>query len=331
MNDDNDDKRVGRDDANGNEVRQPLTPTTDDPIRYLEEGANSNIVRVWRFAAHRHGVYRIGEQSVVDGRFRSRSNFDSSWECDECHPYKEWNEGLRIKAAFDEREMWVSVIDAGDRERAVRTAGDRGVEYVALPVFMGGEVALLTTEPCFEPGDGSQLVVWHDGLVEKGLMPLRWSGSLSSSRGFLPPARVYRLWEAYHPDTRRRCWHAHDTKAKAKQCAVETGELLDGTSKGWYVRGCSEWRMMGRIGVTGSRLRELLNESAIPSWDRPIVDKRTGSDRVYVEFGPILWDDPRFVMLREAAQWTTPPGFRPPPFMLTVRVDVVSGRLTGTS
>ena len=103
---DNDDQGAEQGGVNGNKVRQPLAPTTDDPIRYLGEGASSSIMRVWRFAEDHHGFYRIGEQSVLDGRFRSRFNFDSSWECDECHPYMEWSEGLRIKAAFDGREMW---------------------------------------------------------------------------------------------------------------------------------------------------------------------------------------------------------------------------------
>ena len=83
--------------------------------------------------------------------------------------------------------------------------------------------------------------------------------------------------------------------------------------------------MLGRVGVPGFRLSEILNECHVPSWETPIKGGVTEQDRMYVEFGPIVWDDPRFVKVREAAKWTTRPGFRPPPFALTVRVDVLTG------
>jgi hypothetical protein len=322
---DEDAEAVQRDDS------QTFVPSTDDPIQYLQESLLSNWVTEWRFVGSRHGVYRIGEQSVRDGTVRSRLNFDDSWECDVCRPFKEWKEGQRILTGFEDREMWVSVVVVGDRERAVRTARRHRTDYVALPIIVGGEVALLTTGPLFDRGIGSQIVEAHEWFVENVMMPLRWSGSISASEGFLPAARTYEFWEAYHKDTGRRCWHAHDDKDDARRCAVETGELLDGTSKGWYVRGCSEWRMLGRIGVPGFRLSELLNEFHVPSWEKAIRGEAMEQDRMYVEFGPILWDDPRFVKLREAAKWTTRPGFRPPPFALTMRVDVDSGKMTGSA
>lgn len=309
--------------------RPKLTPITDDPIGYMSGWAASNLMTEFRLQENHHGCYRIGELSALSGRIRSRVNYDHMWECLDCRPFKEAKEGRRIVQGFGDQPMWVSVFKAHDRSRAVRTARDRGYGYVALPIGFGNEIVLLTTESMFEDGAGCQRVRDIEQFVKEAVMPLRWAGSLSSSRRFLPPARDHRYWEAHHPGTGRKCWHAHETKEDAKLCAIETGERLDGTPKGWYVRGCSEWRMLGRIGVTGDRLAELLHEVGISSWSNMSSDSRADLDPTYVEFGPIEWDDERFVILREKADWVTPAGFHPPPIEVTIRIDTDARRMTG--
>jgi hypothetical protein len=317
-----------------NDSGRGVTPETDDPIRYLESMTSSTIVTEWRWQGHNHGVYRIGELSALTGRGRSRMNFDHRWECDECHPFKAWSEGSRILNGFDGYDMWVSVIGAEDRERVRRKVGRDVFLYVALPIVMGHEVVVLTTAPLFEVGSGSQFVgdIRPDieAFVRETLMPLRWAGSISSSQGFLPPAREHHYWEAHHPDTGRRCYHPHGSKEDAQRCRDEIVERLEETTKGWYVRGCSEWRMVGRIGVPGFRLREILDEVGIVSLSSPILDRRVGNDRTYIEFGPVSWQDARFVRLRERAKWTTPARWVPPPLSVTVRFDVSSGDVTAT-
>jgi hypothetical protein len=257
-------------------------------------------------------------------------NFDHSWECDECHPFKEWPEGGRIIEGFDGRDMWVSVVRAEDRERVRRKVDRAGLLYVALPIVMGHSAVVLTTGPLFDAGSGSQFVSHIASFVRETVMPLRWAGSIGSSQGLLPPAREHRYWEAHHPDTGRRCWHVHESKEEAQECKAEIGERLGGDTKGWYVRGCSEWRMVGRIGVPGVRLRELLDQAGIVSLSSPILDGRVGDDRRYIEFGPVPWDDPKFVRLRDRAKWTTPARWTPPRLSVTIRFDVGSGDVTAT-
>jgi hypothetical protein len=308
-----------------NDSGRGVTPETDDPIRYLEAMTHSTIVTEWRWQGHDHGVYRVGELSALTGRARSRMNFDHRWECDECHPYKAWAEGGRIIDGFDGHDMWVSVIRAEDRDRGRRKVDRAGLLYVALPVIMGHEVVVMTTGPLFKAGSGSQFVgdlaPDIESFIREVVMPLRWAGSISSSQGFLPPARKHRHWEAHHPDTGRRCWHLHDSMQEAQGCRDEIGQRLDGSTKGWYGRGCSEWRMVGRIGVPGFWLERLLDEVGIASLSSPILDRRVGEDRTYIEFGPVSWDDPRFVRLRERAKWTTPARWTPPPLSVTIRIQ----------
>jgi hypothetical protein len=306
------------------------TPETDDPIPFLEASNRSTIVTEWRWQGHEHGVYRIGELSALTGRARSRMNFDHRWECDECHPFKEWPEGSRIIDGFDGHEMWVSVVSIEDRDRVRRKVDRAGLLYVALPVVMGHSVVVLTTGPLFDAGSGSQFVDDIESFVREIVMPLRWAGSISSSQGLLPPAREHRYWEAHHPDTGRRCWDLHESKDEAQRCRDNIGLRLDGAKKGWYVRGCSEWRMVGRIGVPGFRLRELLDEAGIVSLSKRVVGRSSDEDRIYIEFGPVPWDDRRFVELRDRAKWTTPARWTPPPLSVIIRFDVGSGAVTAT-
>lgn len=44
---------------------------------------------------------------------------------------------------------------------------------------------------------------------------------------------------------------------------------LDGSTKGWYVRGCSLWRQLGTLQKRGDELRKILDKLRIKSWMEP--------------------------------------------------------------
>ncbi len=272
------------------------------------------------------GALRVpGGWAGLGGTYRSRLNFDHKWTCQTCHPYAAKREGERIQKAFFEHEMWVSVVATTDVARAVRKARRSGVSYVALPVGNGDRYVVCTTGPLFE-GGGSALVQYQSEFVKDTLMPLRWEGRLRSTRRFLPPDRSYDYWETHHPDTGRRCWHLHHTKPEAAQCRVEMATRLDGTTKGWYLRGISEWRAIGMFSATGRQLMALLDELGIEAYMTVTDDRRALEDPYWVMFRSVPWDDSRFVGLRLRAGWSAPAKFHPPPSGATVRVDVKSGK-----
>jgi hypothetical protein len=319
-------------------------PLSYEPVAYLKRELKSPINTIWRWQASNHGVYRTAQMSAKSGRLKSGLNFDHSITCDVCHPYKVAREGRRILEAFDgydkggsrydgnTYDMYVSVVHKDHIDKAVRRARDRVTRYVALPIGMSTEYVVLTTEALFD-GDGSEKTAWRVNLVMNTVMPLRWEGRLRASQGFLPPDRQHDFWEAHHPGTGRRCWHLHPSKDEAKACREDLAKRLNETTKGWRIRGVSEWRMVGRVGVTGEDLRALCDELGLlshvgpmPSWAPPVAD-----DAYVVEFGPVEWNDPTFVELRKLAKWQVPPNFSPPPLKVTYQIDVVEGWMTGSA
>jgi hypothetical protein len=276
--------------------------------------------------ASTHYSYGVLEGSAITGDMRTRPSYDFKWSCEKCRPFKERAEGRRVIEAFDGRDMFVGVVDLSEREAVGRLANDTGAPYVFLPITNGLGVVLST----LEMAQNLELVEFQGWFVERTVMKARADGSLSSSRGFLPPAREYKFWEAHHPKTARRCWHAHDSDLGARQCAHDTGMALDGTKKGWYVRGCSPWRQLGTLGKRGDELREILDRLRIKSW-METAPSEDGEPQLRIE--AMEWDDPRFVRLRERANWKMPgkAGNRwtPPPFTVEVRLNVDVGKMAG--
>ena len=139
------------------------------------------------------------------------------------------------------------------------------------------------------------------------------------------------MFEAYHRETARRCWHSHPTEDEAQECTESIGEILDGSAKGWYVRGCSEWRKLGSIRVLGKELRKLLDRYHVKSWEEPSPSGDEADASLRIE--PMAWDNPRFVRLREAAEWKKPGNpdhqWHPPPFAISMSINVDYGRITG--
>lgn len=289
----------------------------------------------------------------MSGIARSRVNFDGDPSCLVCRPHLEEKEGQRIRDGFNGYcnrkvgytihgagfEMWASIVSHVRVDRAVRRARDMGLPYVAVAIFLGDEYVLLTTGPIFDDG-GSQLVADQCTFVWDVLMPLWWKGlptprgrkrGIRSTQGFLPPAREYRFWEVHHPLTGRRCWHMHGTREEAEVCRDELGISLDGTTKGWRIRGFNGFWSLGRMKVYGDQLRDLLEELRLPvvrvaEWGGRI----DGEDSWVVEFGPVEWSDTRFVELRLRAGWIEPPRFVPPPGLRAMRFNFNDGTMTGT-
>lgn len=294
----------------------------------------------------RHFMYSSLDASARSGEGRVRACFDDKWDCETCRPYKEKKEGRRIMEAFQGHEMYLSVTSTADRDRVRRLAKRLGALYVAVPC---GPTVVLSTMPLEEysvPVDDVEDVV--TGLV----MRLRWKGRLGSTRGFLLPARPEpSSWEAYHPSTARRCHHSHASKGEAERCAATTGETLDGSSDGWYVRRTSEWKRLGtlRVDVRGLLKLQAADPKPIPLHELVINELAAiaqtcglvsaGGGPVCVEggelrFDAMAWDDPRFVRFRQLTRWK-PPGragnrWQPPIFRLALRVDR-RGRVSGAS
>lgn len=258
------------------------------------------------------------EQSGRTWESRTRFQYDHRWNCFECRPYKEKKEGDRILTAFDDSDMWVTVVSTGDTLTVKNLAGDAGVQYVSVPI--SGRAVVLTTGPLDVEGDDSELVENITDFTVNLLMPLRWLGTLSSSRGLLPPARpLTGLYEAHHPGTRRRCWHLHESRDEAGDCAEEW-KSVDGVTTGWYVRSTSEWRKMGRFEKTGRDLRQIADQLGI----KTSVDMV--SDLDLLTFEPMGWEDERYEALRREAGWTPPSDtFQPPPLEVHLTVTIRKG------
>ena len=258
------------------------------------------------------------EQSARTGELRTRFQYDYAWDCFECRPYKEKREGGRILTAFAECDMWVTVVPTGDTHTVKNLASDAGVQYVSVPI--SGRAVVLTTGPLNVEGNESELVEDKTDFTVNLLMPQRWLGTLSSSRGFLPLARrLSGLYEAHHPGTRRRCWHLHPSENEGHGCASKMNEI-DGVTTGWYIRPTSEWRKMGRFEKTGRELRAITDRLRINT------SIEMGSDLDLLTLEPMAWEDKRFELLRRDAWWTPPSDtFQPPPLEVHLTVTIRKG------
>jgi hypothetical protein len=212
-------------------------------------------------------------------------------------------EGRRILDAFDGQEMWVTVVAEEDRRAIKGAAVAAGVVYVVVPI-RPNQLAVLTTGHLQELEWEAELVAQQYSFITDSIMKLRWTGTISSPRGFLPPARPEPgLFEAFHKHTSRRCWHLHLTTTEAEACA-EQMKKLDGVKVGWYVRSASEWRKVGRFEQTGEELRATADLLGIKtSTDTSRLDGK-GLDLVIFE--PMRWEDPRFIRLRKGERHERP-------------------------
>lgn len=322
--------------------RSPGVEFVPDPIRYLQGLAESHRVKVWRFAVDRHYGYQAMDQSGTTGDVRVRPCFDSKPECETCRPFVIEKESDRILAAFGHEAAYISVVGGSDRDRVRRLAGDLGCSYVFVPCGPG---VVLSTASMSE---FSVELFDLKHVLSVLVMVVRWKDQISNSRGFLPPARKPGFWEAHHPSTIRRCFHAHKTREEARQCAVQTGEALDGSSNGWYTRRASEWRILGvlrpdirkrqeenaravhpkpKAELVFEELREIAHRSGIQIAERP-------NARGNLVFTPVSWGDPRFVEFRRLARWKQPgkagARWQPPIYPIAFVVDD-RGRATGAS
>jgi hypothetical protein len=265
--------------------------------------------------------WRTGEleQSGRTAETRTRFQYDDRWDCPECRPHKERKEGGRILKGFTDSEMWV--IESDRRASIIRAANKANVDYVVLPV-RGGFLGM-TTGPVTVEDQESEQVKDVENFVSNTAMKIRWMGSISSSRGLLPPARKEAdFYEAHHPSTTRRCWELHPTKEGAAAC-VEQLKKIDGVDVGWYVRPTSEWRKVGRFEVPSVDLRSIADRIGI----KTTVD--TTGELDLVTFEAMAWEDPRFQALRRDAKWTPPhEKFQPPPLDIKVAVTVRGNQAT---
>lgn len=260
------------------------------------------------------------DQNAVTAELRDRFMYDGQWACDECRPYLEQKEGYRIYKAFTDEEMWVTVVPTTMRERAVGQARAAGVRFAAVPLY-NRTVVLFTTGPIC---DQSELADDPVTAVFSLVMPYRWKfekeWGISSTRGFLPPAREYEGFEAYRKQQSNRCWHIHPDREEAKECAQILG-LEEGGR--WYTRGTNPWHSVGRLRVVGPPLEDLAEECEIGV-------TRTGSKVSDLQFEPMVWDDPRLRRFLARAGWSPPhDAFEPPPLAIEIRVVVKRGLMSG--
>lgn len=293
-----------------------------DPLGFLDKFRNSNRYRNWRPWSEHGASQGHLLQSALTGKIMSGFQYDHRWSCPECRVYKEEQEGGRIVKAFGGHQMWLTVV-RGTRGEATRAVAQPGVRYVMLPLDGSSLWVALTSGSV---GCDSVRIDEDDkGVFVRGtLMPMRWEGTISSTRGFLPPAREYDYFEAYHKDTRRRCWHLHESREEAAECPVPLE--LDGERRGWYVRGCSANHRVGRVKVHGDALVDILQTCRLG-----FVETHQGEGTVLV-LDPVRWDDDRFRRFLAMAQWEPPhPGFQPPPLVVRVQVDTLRGRMGGAA
>ena len=264
--------------------------TVPDPLGFLDEYRNSNRYLNWRPWSEHGASQGHLMQSALTGKITSGFQFDHRWSCETCRPYKQEAEGSRIVEAVEGEEIWLSVV-RGERQEAKHLVDKADVDYVVLPIDTG-LFAVLTTGAL----DGHSIQLEdQEEFVRGTIMEMRWEGSISSSRGFLPPARKYRHFETYHKDTRRRCWHLHGSRQEAHECARPLE--LDGERKGWYVRGCSPDHKVGRVAVYGDVLVEILQTCRLG-----FVEEQQGDGTTLV-LDPVAWTDQRFQQFLRMARW----------------------------
>jgi hypothetical protein len=271
------------------------------------------------------------DMSVRSGDSRVQPCYDDKWRCfSDCRPHKEGKEAARILTAFETRPMFLHIVANDEKTNLQRHVKALGDNYVAVPT--GSHLAVLSDVPL---GDDAHSVKDKAHLVTAFVMKVRWDEpNLSSSRGFLPPARKRKKsdkWEAYHPSTGRICGHIHARRGDAEGCATEIGVELDGSSDGWYVRNTTEWKALGTVKMT--TLSEVAASAekcglrvAVTMPDEP---DHNGSLMILAT----EWDDERYVRWRAENHYAKPATatdwWRPPALEQDWAVDH-RGRITGT-
>jgi hypothetical protein len=305
-----------------------------DPIEYLSGIDRSQAtgwvafkISVETEEHRRHPGYL--DQNARTGELRDAFLYDYSWTCEECREHKEEKEGERFLEAFEDREMWVTVLSAeADRRRLQERSNRLDICYAVVPIWTRQLVAL-TTGPVDDTSgiienhrDISDLVMCHRWVGKK--LPSGRRRGLSSTHGFLPPAREYNHFETYHKGEGVRCWHLHQSREAAWDCIRQMRYFYRDLSKGWYVRGTTPWHRVGRLSVTGPDLEPILDDCGI-SYTRYEADKVAD-----LKLEPLTWDDPKMERLLVEAGWEPPrDDFQIPPIQLELRVAIRHGRISG--
>ena len=242
------------------------------------------------------------EWDALTGEMRSRFQYDHKWECRRCRPFKEGKESQRIIKAFNGKKVWLLV---GGIEVANRLARRGRGQFVALPLWDHNFAIFTTRKEC----DNSELVTDIVRTLTL-VMPHRWTGTLRSSRGLLPPARPVKSWEAYNKGMPGlRCWHLHEPRTEAGECAAVEMPKVYNLLEGWAVRPTSRFKAAGRVDLSDHEIELLLNRNRIVYRLWPL------------RIAAIRWDDPRWQSFLTEANWIPPsPTFQPPPSEVTVTI-----------
>jgi hypothetical protein len=303
-----------KDSANGSATVPGVSVMTDgtprgkltfvsDPLGYLDHLKDEVMPQRRAESSFEHYTYGPMDQSAWTGNVRIRPSFDYNWECfDRCRPYKEVAEGGRILWAFDSTLMFLHATSE-EKKTVQRFSKALGHSYVSVPV--GDHLTVLSDALLDDTGVE---IFDQEELVMDVVMKVRWKGSISSSQGFLPPARKpgdSPLWESHHPSTRRRCYHAHASREEAEACAIQTGSELDGSPDGWYVRSTTEWKSLGKVRMES--LRELA-ASAEACGLQVRLEESSGDDSTdSMVIRAVDWGDERFARFRHENGWSLPP------------------------
>jgi hypothetical protein len=304
-----------KDSANGSATVPGVSVMTDgtprrkltfvsDPLGYLDHLKDEVVPQRRAESSFEHYTYGRMDQSARTGLVKIQASFDYNWECFRyCRPYREQAEGGRILRAFNGRLMFIHATWEKQKQTVQRHSNRLEHPYVSVPI--GDHLAVLSDAPL---GDNAVAIFDQEELVRGVVMKVRWKGSISSSRGFLPAARSHgddSLWEAHHPSTGRRCFHIHSNREEAENCAIQTGNDLDGSHDGWYVRVTTEWKSLGRVRMKS--LRELA-DSAKACGLHVVLEESIDAESIgAVVIRGVDWWDERFVLFRRENRWSMPP------------------------
>lgn len=304
-----------------------------DPIGYLK-GLDMGVAvgRVaFKLGEDQHTVSRGHlDQNARTGALRDAYRFDHKVTCDECRPHRLGKEMARFVVAFEDWDMWLTVLPRGTVRRHFQEwCKRRGIYYAIVPIWTQ-QFVVVTTGAVDET---SELVEDHNDLLQLVLRNFwpeekpsdgKRTGISRSKGGFFPPEREYDFFETYHRESGVRCWHLHSSKEAASDCRDKMRRLFPAQSTGWYLRGTTEWHRVGRLSVTGYGLEALADECGISYESYPV--QKVAS----LQLEPMAWDDERLQRFLVAAGWMPPrDDFQVPPITLELRVAVRHGHITG--
>jgi hypothetical protein len=270
------------------------------------------------------------DQNARTGEMRDRYRYDYKVTCSECRPHRLLKETVRFVAAFEDWDMWITVVPGKTERRPIQEWCKRRVIYYAAVPIWTQQLVLVTTGPV---DDTSALIDDHNDIYQVVIQHYwpRWRpigekrpGISRSKGGFFPPEREYDYYETYHREEGIRCWHLHPSKEAAEACRETMRQVYPHLPKGWGLRGTTAWHQVGRLVVTGSALRALAERCGIDC--EPYEAQNVAS----LLFEPMSWDDPKLKRFLVEAGWKPPSSnFRVPPLTLELRVAVRHGRLAG--